>query len=307
MLNVTRLDLDGTGSPLGLVGKILQAEPNLRIPVPIEELAVRLDISEITELTTEGFEGGLITNDVRAYGAILVRKDMDARRRRFTIGHELGHFLILTHRPAKDGEFLCSKRDMLRWNGKEQTRAVRMEVEANRFSAGILMPAPHLRRFFAGCGDPDLAHVLGLHEHFDVSREAAARAYASENRQRVAIAIVRNGTVLRVYRSLSFPKLGIQPDSPVPRLSSYSTARLGLGQIGPLTTCNSGQWLEAKWGVPLPALYEQVMPQQNGFAMILLWCDLEEEEEDYDPDEDKTAKQRYRERLAERDQGYSRW
>ncbi|WP_218667971.1 hypothetical protein [Sphingopyxis sp. KK2] len=65
-MRVTRLDLDGTGSPLGLAGKILEAEPNLVIPVPIEELASRLDIQEIAELTTAGFEGGLRRRRLRS-------------------------------------------------------------------------------------------------------------------------------------------------------------------------------------------------------------------------------------------------
>jgi hypothetical protein len=43
-VKVTRLDLDGTGSPMGLVTKILQTEKTLPIPVPIEELALQLDI-----------------------------------------------------------------------------------------------------------------------------------------------------------------------------------------------------------------------------------------------------------------------
>jgi hypothetical protein len=46
-MKVTRLDLDGTGSPVGLVTRILKIEKDLPIPVPIEELARQLDIEEI--------------------------------------------------------------------------------------------------------------------------------------------------------------------------------------------------------------------------------------------------------------------
>lgn len=91
-MEVTRLDLDGTGSPSGLVAKILKAEPNLKVPVPIDELAFQLDIESIKELETENFEGGLITDVNHTTGGILVRKNVDRRRRRYTIGHELGHF-----------------------------------------------------------------------------------------------------------------------------------------------------------------------------------------------------------------------
>jgi hypothetical protein len=60
-MKVTRLDLDGTGSPMGLVTRILKIEKDLPIPVPVEELARQLDIEEIAPLEMQGFEGGLLT------------------------------------------------------------------------------------------------------------------------------------------------------------------------------------------------------------------------------------------------------
>lgn len=66
MLTVTRMDLDGAGSPMALATKILKAEPSLPIPVPIEDLAQQLDIADIRLLSTDGFEGGLITDAARS-------------------------------------------------------------------------------------------------------------------------------------------------------------------------------------------------------------------------------------------------
>ena len=48
----------------------------------------------------------------------------------------------------------------------------------------------------------------------------------------------------------------------------------------------------------MPELCEQVYPQQEGFALIMLSAEVEEEDEDYDPDADRTAKQRYQGRQA---------
>src|SRR4051812_10304258 len=100
-MQVTRLDLDGTGSPEGLVTKILKAEPKLSYPVPIEALAKALDIKEIADLETEGFEGGLLMDQHRSHGIILVNKAARDGRRRFTIGHELAHFCIPMHKPVR--------------------------------------------------------------------------------------------------------------------------------------------------------------------------------------------------------------
>src|ERR1700756_4416459 len=143
-MQISRIDLADRGSPEGIVMAILKAEPNLPIPVPIEELCGRLDIMKIQPLTTAGFEGGLLTDRERSRGIILVRNAVSRQRRRFTVGHELGHFLMPSHVPNEEGRFLCSQSDLLQLNAKEGDRRARMEVEANRFASLILMPPPAL-------------------------------------------------------------------------------------------------------------------------------------------------------------------
>ncbi len=298
-MQVTRLDLDGTGSPEGLVAKILKAEPKLAIPIPIEELARALDIMEITDLETEGFEGGLLMDQHRRNGIILVNKAGRDGRRRFTIGHELAHFLIPTHKPVKGDKFLCSRDDMRRWSENEQDAYARMEVQANKFSALILMPPPLLRRYMARLRDPDLSHVLAIARDFVVSKDSAARAYAQYHEKPLAVAVVKDGEVLRIYRNLKFPKLCVRDHERVPGPSAYhrnAGSRAGKSELSEIV---SGQWLESEWGKKLPDLYEQVLYQQMGYALILLWADIvDEEDEDEDPDENRTSKERLADRRA---------
>jgi Zn-dependent peptidase ImmA (M78 family) len=106
---ISRLDLDekGAGSPEGLVSRILKAEPSLSIPVPIEELCRKLDIVSIEYERLDGLEGALVTTPDRQVGTILVKETSHRFRQRFTIGHELGHFLIPTHVPNLDGRFFA--------------------------------------------------------------------------------------------------------------------------------------------------------------------------------------------------------
>ena len=108
-MNVTHMDLADAGSPDKIVQIILKSEPSLPIPVPIEELCVQLDITQIQPLTTEGFEGGLITDAEKSTGIILCNDSSPYQRRRFTIGHELGHFLIPSHVLPDNEKFLCSR------------------------------------------------------------------------------------------------------------------------------------------------------------------------------------------------------
>jgi Zn-dependent peptidase ImmA (M78 family) len=298
-MQVTRLDLDGTGSPEGLVAKILKAEPKLTVPVPIEELARALDIMEIADLETDGFEGGLLMHPHRRNGIILVNNAAREGRRRFTIGHELAHFLIPTHKPVKGDKFLCSRDDMRRWSDAEQDAYARMEVQANKFSALMLMPPPLLRRYMARLRDPDLSDVLAIARDFVVSKDSAARAYAQYHEKPLAVAVVKDGEVLRIYRNLKFPKLCVRDHERVPEPSVYHRNAGSRSRKSGLIEVVSGQWLESEWGKKLPDLYEQVLYQQMGYALILLWPDIVEQEgedEDADPDENRTAK----ERLADR-------
>jgi hypothetical protein len=79
-MQISRIDLADKGSPEGIVMAILKAEPDLPIPVPIEELCARLDIIDIQALTTQGFEGGLLTDRERSRGIVLVRNGVSPQR-----------------------------------------------------------------------------------------------------------------------------------------------------------------------------------------------------------------------------------
>lgn len=296
-MNISRLDLDGTGSPEGLVGKILKALPDLPIPVPVEELAKALDITDIDVLKTDGFEGGLITDECKSEGVILVSAHARRGRRRFTVGHELGHFLMPMHMPVKDGKFLCSRDDMRVWSVRENDRYARMEVEANRFAALLLLPPAKLKAYLGKHREPSLAHVPALAGDFDVSKEVAARAYAQYKGEAIATVVVKDGVVLRSYRHINFPKIGIANGTPVPKDSIYFHAANGGDELTKIVANNAGLWLETTWGQRLPELYEQVLYQQEGYAIVLLWTEKEDpDDEDDDPEEAMTSKERLKHR-----------
>jgi Zn-dependent peptidase ImmA (M78 family) len=296
---LSRLDLDGkgAGSPDGLVLKILKAEPNLPIPIPIEELCRQFDISSITYESLDGLEGALVTNLEREFGRILVRETSHRFRQRFTIGHELGHFLIPTHIPGTDGRFLCSRADMLLQHASEQDKRARMEVEANRFSALILIPPPILSQKLKG--DPSLKQLTELALEFEVSKEAMARAYSLHHHEILAFVVTENGIVRRVYKHLKFPYISaiFGKAAPIQSLISRSESK-GRG-ITEITECLPDLWISVERGKPAPKLYEQVMKQKDNFAMTMLWLENEyADEDDFDKEENMTSAQRYRDRTS---------
>ena len=296
-MQISRIDLADKGSPEGLVMALLQAEPNLPIPVPIEELCKRLDIMDIQALTTQGFEGGLLTDRERSRGIVLVRNGVSPQRRRFTIGHELGHFLMPSHLPDGEGRFLCSQRDLAMLNPKEGDRRAKMEVEANRFSSLVLMPPPRLKAEI-GKSAPNIEHMLALAKRFDVSKDAMARAYAEYHSAAIAFVVVRDGKVGATYRNRTrFPFITAVRGRPVPERSLFYKKGLMVGVPSDIDARLPDNWIDVERGSRAPLLSEQVYLQYNGFALILLWYEPAEDPE-FDEDGERTAKERLRHRQS---------
>lgn len=260
---------------MGLVARILKLEPDLPIPVPIEQLCERLDIISIEDLETEGFEAALITDINKSNGAILVAKGRSRRRRRYSIGHELGHFLIPTHVAGPDGKILCSPADLLRLDTKDQDRRRRMEAEANQFAALLLMPPPMLRSELANAGFPELATFAKLADLFDVSKQAMARQYVAYHREAVAIIQTRDRKVVRTYRDpKKFPWIEVAPNGNVPSGSTIH-GRSGLpGMISDVSECDIDLWLPASASRTVDSITEQVLWQRDGYALIMLHADI---------------------------------
>ncbi|MCJ2009587.1 ImmA/IrrE family metallo-endopeptidase [Methylobacterium sp. J-092] len=118
-----------------------------RYPVDVEELI--LDYSRnvwpgdrvlaIHSEELHGFEGALVP--VRENGGWLIISNSAARdgRRRFTIAHEVGHYLL--HRHLLPPEGIRCKADSV---GRGAGHAI--EKEADEFAAALLMPSHDLRR-----------------------------------------------------------------------------------------------------------------------------------------------------------------
>ena len=84
-MQISRMDLADLGSPETLVEGILKQVPDMSIPVPIEDIARSVDITDIAPIGATGFEGGLITDRDKSEGVILVNRESHRLRQRFTV------------------------------------------------------------------------------------------------------------------------------------------------------------------------------------------------------------------------------
>jgi Zn-dependent peptidase ImmA (M78 family) len=69
-------------------------------PVPIHQVAEALDIVEIRQVPLKGREAAMVSAPERDIGSIVVNSASSAQRQRFSVAHELGHFLNPWHKPS---------------------------------------------------------------------------------------------------------------------------------------------------------------------------------------------------------------
>ena len=267
---------DGT-TPKKLLAALLSQIPDIPLPIPIEEIAVALDIEQIQSLDTEGFEGGLIAFDDKSSGTILVNTRSPRQRQRFTIGHELGHFLNPWHMPPTGG-FRCTVSDMRRFDAPSRLdRAAQMEAEANAFSAGLLMPDIGFRRTLRQWGGPEIAHILNLAKQYDVSKEATGRKYVALHDEPCAIVFSHNGAILYGQRGEDFPYLEVSKGRPLPTGSLTRRDGLADGIISAWEEVDPHVWLSHTRGIK--SLTEQALGQRDGYRMTMLCAEIEDSDE----------------------------
>lgn len=226
-------------------------------PVPVADIAAALDIDEIRIEPLKSIEGALVTTPERGFGKILLNVNSSPQRRRFTLGHELLHFLNPTHVETSADGFLCSRSDMAVFKGAN-TGHLRQEAEANTFAIELLAPRSKLSAFLRGA--PDLEKVIECARRLDISREAAARRYVDLHAAELAVLFCKDGKLIYFDCSREFPKLAVRPGQ---------KCDLPPGEEGHPTRMNeadSDDWIETA----NHQIFEQTIWQANGHSITLL-------------------------------------
>jgi Zn-dependent peptidase ImmA (M78 family) len=113
--------------------------------VSVREIAKRLGLAIVATALGEGVSGVLVTEGGRSF--IGINEDDHDNRKRFTIAHELGHYVLQHRREAVhvDREPTVSFRAVA-FRTARTAPGDPKEVEANQFAACLLMPAKWIRR-----------------------------------------------------------------------------------------------------------------------------------------------------------------
>lgn len=259
--DLDRIEIESAGSdPVRLAGAIHRQMPDHEGAVPVHEIAYALDIEDIREQPLSSIEACLITDPDKSYGAILVNASSNRRRRRYSIAHELGHFLNERHEPTEPEGFRCTTGDMA--YPTRSGRHLRQEREANSFAIELLAPA-HLLRDRLSL-PADLKHVLAIANELDISREAAARRYVALHGERLAVVFSAGDRVRYVEKGNGFPSTTIWATDSLPPLPPCPPDRTDLST---LEEVNASVWLSRPHRV---GLFLQTLYQAEGYAMTLL-------------------------------------
>ncbi len=217
----------------------------------------------------------LLTDRVRSRGAILANDLGGRQRARFTIAHELGHFLLERHVLNDGTGFTCTAGDLRETRLGRQH--LRQESEANGFAINLLAPSglvmPHLSRA------PDLKDGMRLRKHLDLSLEACVRRMVELRDDVLAAVWSYKGAVRYTVRNPRFPFVSLKRGDLLPKATpAFRTITEGQPGMTGFTETHGIAWTRR----PELDLFEQTRLGKSGHAVTLLWAELPDDDDEDD-------------------------
>lgn len=130
-------------------------------PVDVEKLAQSLGLQVRYQYAEDSLSGFLVKDANTGRNIIGVNNGHSLNRKRFTIAHEIGHYIL------HEKEFLHVDRTnadfQIRLRNEEAHKGTDVdEIEANLFAAEILMPADFLQKDLVEIGNLSLQEDNGM-------------------------------------------------------------------------------------------------------------------------------------------------
>jgi Zn-dependent peptidase ImmA (M78 family) len=223
----------------------------------------------IKEVDRTGFDGALVRDMDSQKGIVLVKASTrEESRKRFTVAHEIGHFVISTH---KNKENLCAGSDLESWSD----RLVPTEIEANEFAVEFLLPNKLVKGIFPQSA-PSLTAIGKVAATFQTSLTATLRRFLGVTDLACAMVWIEKERTW-MQRSKGFGAF-IRLDE-IPFENSLAS-RLLKGQSVPDSPAEveAGQWLNERDAEGVSQLFEHSIHLKNyGAVLTLLWIRREKE------------------------------
>lgn len=150
--------------------EVLEKADMLKLPIAIKTLIKSLGIKLTPYDLGEDVSGVLVIDNENC--KIGYNSTESHVRQRFTLAHELGHFIL--HKSKQQEVFVDNVTYMFRKNNS-RTKDYKIEMEANQFAAALLMPKKLIEREIKALDDiiiSDHDLILELSKKFKVSQIA---------------------------------------------------------------------------------------------------------------------------------------
>ncbi|WP_118194305.1 ImmA/IrrE family metallo-endopeptidase [Albibacterium indicum] len=141
------------------INEVFSNKSNLDLPINIESVVKSLGIDLVNYTFDDDISGVLVLNDPQP--TIGVNQAHSKVRKRFTIAHELGHYIL-----HKDQGNMFMDKVLFRKSSEGYTvKDEKLEREANHFAANLLMPADLIKGYLA-------KNEIDFYEDSDIKRMA---------------------------------------------------------------------------------------------------------------------------------------
>lgn len=233
--------------------------------VVLEDLAMALGIVVI-DAPLRGAEARLVRQGEKK-GLIRVNEGIpEEGRRRFAIGHELGHWS--QHREASQLSF-CIASDVVGYRGSRE------ELEANAFSANLLLPGRFLRETYRAAPSLELVRVIAEDLVTTLTATAVRVVETTADPCLVVFTDLETGCVQWWRRSSRCPRLWLERRQPVGEMSVTSEVLAG-SQETAVEEVDPAAWFRHIGGCERYVVYEESM-RLGGYqtAITLLSVDYQ--------------------------------
>ncbi len=151
-----------------------------------------------------GFDGALFKAPAgkKGWGIFYNDRIRSEGRINFTLGHELGHYLL--HRILYPDGIRCGEQDVVQWDSEFG----QIEHQANVFAANLLMPLDDYRRQIAPSVRVSLDLIAHCADRYRVSLIAATLRWLSYTQKRAVLVVSREGFILWARSSSAALKTG---------------------------------------------------------------------------------------------------
>jgi Zn-dependent peptidase ImmA (M78 family) len=144
--------------------KYLISKSRSSIPIDLNKIVTFLKIKVILKDFEDSISGVLLKKDKQIGDVIAINRNHPLTRKRFSIAHEIGHFVLSTGNK--------NHLDMVFRKENLENKLDKDEISANQFAAALLMPRSELVKEITSKRIKTMADVEKLSNKFNVSREA---------------------------------------------------------------------------------------------------------------------------------------